>query len=426
MEFWYSEKHTENVYLSIKVNKQLYSSTSRFQRIDVFESLEFGRFLALDGFMMLTEKDEFIYHEMITHVPMAVNPNIKTVLVIGAGDGGVLRELTKYPSIDRIDVAEIDEEVVRVCKQFLPKTACGFEDKRVNMYYQDGMKFIRRHTGEYDLIIVDSTDPFGPGEGLFTKEFYGNCYNALKEDGIMVNQHESPFYEEDAAAMNTLFNTVPLHFIPVDILKYPRGGTFDLIQLVKRSVKSVENITISRKDLFIDSVTALSVYEAIVLEMPSMTRFVSVCGEAMAENKLFKVRIGTPIKNLLAECGGFCAQPSKIIMNGCIYGSAVNNFDTPITKYTKSITILRKKMFDYIPISPCIRCGNCRKICVADLQPDKIFTYHMKKNQFTQTEIQMTLLCSECRLCNMVCPSRLPLFQTISEIKKNAELRYED
>jgi spermidine synthase len=198
MEFWYSEKHTENVYLSIKVDKQLYSSTSRFQRIDVFESLEFGRFLALDGFMMLTEKDEFIYHEMITHVPMAVNPNIKTVLVIGAGDGGVLRELTKYPSIDRIDVAEIDEEVVRVCKQFLPKTACGFEDKRVNMYYQDGMKFIRRHTGEYDLIIVDSTDPFGPGEGLFTKEFYGNCYNALKEDGIMVNQHESPFYEEDA------------------------------------------------------------------------------------------------------------------------------------------------------------------------------------------------------------------------------------
>ncbi|NLK46353.1 MAG: hypothetical protein GX297_06850 [Treponema sp.] len=232
--------------------------------------------------------------------------------------------------------------------------------------------------------------------------------------------------QEDAAAMNTLFNTVPLHFIPVDILKYPRGGTFDLIQLVKRSVKSVENITISRKDLFIDSVTALSVYEAIVLELPSMTRFVSVCGEAMAENKLFKVRIGTPIKNLLAECGGFCAQPSKIIMNGCIYGSAVNNFDTPITKYTKSITILRKKMFDYIPISPCIRCGNCRKICVADLQPDKIFTYHMKKNQFTQTEIQMTLLCSECRLCNMVCPSRLPLFQTISEIKKNAELRYED
>ena len=150
---------------------------------------------------MLTEKDEFIYHEMITHVPMAVNPEIKTILVIGAGDGGVLRELIKYPSIERIDVSEIDEEVVNVCKQYLPKTACGFNDDRVNIYYQDGMRYIRRHTGVYDLIIVDSTDPFGPGEGLFTKEFYGNCYNALKEDGIMVNQHESPFYDEDAAAM---------------------------------------------------------------------------------------------------------------------------------------------------------------------------------------------------------------------------------
>ena len=228
MEFWYSEKHTENVYLSIKVNKQLYSSTSRFQRIDVFESFEFGRFLALDGFMMLTEKDEFIYHEMITHVPMAVNPDIKKILVIGAGDGGVLRELIKYSTIETIDVAEIDEEVVNVCKKFLPKTACGFDDERVNIYYQDGMKFIRRHVGEYDLIIVDSTDPFGPGEGLFTKEFYGNCYNALKEDGIMVNQHESPFYEEDAAAMKRahkrIYDSFPISklyqaFIPT----YPSG-----------------------------------------------------------------------------------------------------------------------------------------------------------------------------------------------------------
>ena len=201
MDFWYSEKHTDNVYLSIKVDKQLYSSNSRFQRIDVFESFEFGKFLALDGYMMLTEKDEFIYHEMMAHVPMAVNADIKNILVIGAGDGGVLKELIKYPTIEKIDVSEIDEEVVKVCKQFLPKTACGFDDERVNLYFQDGMKFIRRHEEEYDLIIVDSTDPFGPGEGLFTKEFYGNCFKALKEDGIMVNQHESPFYDEDANAM---------------------------------------------------------------------------------------------------------------------------------------------------------------------------------------------------------------------------------
>lgn len=201
MDLWYSEKHTPSVKFSIQVDKQLYSGTSRFQRIDVFESREFGRFLTLDGFMMLTEKDEFIYHEMITHVPMAVHPSVRQVLVIGAGDGGVVRELTRYQSIERIDMVEIDEQVVQVCREYLPQTACGFEDKRVHIFYEDGLKFIRRCENSYDLIIVDSTDPFGPGEGLFTKEFYGNCYNALKEDGIMVNQHESPFYEDDAIAM---------------------------------------------------------------------------------------------------------------------------------------------------------------------------------------------------------------------------------
>lgn len=200
MEFWFSEMNTKNVKLSIRVDRQLYSGKSEFQRIDVFDSPEFGRFLTLDGYMMLTEKDEFIYHEMITHVPMAVHPNVKKVLVIGAGDGGVVRELTRYPEIEAIDMVEIDELVVEVCKKYLPQTACQFDDPRVNIYYEDGLKFIRRKHGEYDLIIVDSTDPFGPGEGLFTKEFYGNCYKALKEDGIMINQHESPFYPEDAAA----------------------------------------------------------------------------------------------------------------------------------------------------------------------------------------------------------------------------------
>lgn len=201
MDLWYSEYHTPNVKFSIKVDKQLYSHESEFQTIDVFESEEFGRFLTLDGYMMLTEKDEFIYHEMIVHAPMAVFPDAKNILVIGAGDGGVARELSKYKDIETIDIVEIDEEVVRVCKEFLPKTACGFEDPRVNLYFQDGLKFIRKYQNAYDLIIVDSTDPFGPGEGLFSKEFYGNCFKALREDGIMVNQHESPFYSEDAKAM---------------------------------------------------------------------------------------------------------------------------------------------------------------------------------------------------------------------------------
>lgn len=200
MEFWFTENHTENAKMSIRVDKQLYSGESPFQRIDVFSSPEFGRFLTLDGYLMLTEKDEFIYHEMITHVPMAVHPHVRDVLVIGAGDGGVIRELVRYPDIKRIDMAEIDEQVVAVCKKYLPQTAGWLDEPRVHIYYQDGLKFIRSCHDAYDLIIVDSTDPFGPGEGLFTREFYGNCYQALHADGIMVNQHESPFYEADAVA----------------------------------------------------------------------------------------------------------------------------------------------------------------------------------------------------------------------------------
>lgn len=200
MEMWFTEKHTPDVKFSIRIDRQLYTGQSDYQRIDVFESKEFGRFLTLDGYMMLTERDEFIYHEMITHVPMAVHPSARDVLVIGAGDGGVIRELCRYPEIRRIDMVEIDPLVVEVSRSYLPQTACCLDDKRVNIYYEDGLKFIRTKEDCYDLIIVDSTDPFGPGEGLFTKEFYGNCDKALKADGIMVNQHESPFYGEDAVA----------------------------------------------------------------------------------------------------------------------------------------------------------------------------------------------------------------------------------
>ena len=200
MEMWFSEFHTPDVKHSIRVNRQLYSKQSDYQRIDIFETPEFGRVLTLDGNVMLTERDEFIYDEMITHVPMAVHPLVKKVLVIGAGDGGVIRELTRYPEIEHIDMVEIDPLVVEVCRKYLPKTACRLDDPRLSIHYEDGLKYVRFKENEYDLIIVDSTDPFGPGEGLFTREFYGNCYKALKEDGIMVNQHESPFYAEDAEA----------------------------------------------------------------------------------------------------------------------------------------------------------------------------------------------------------------------------------
>jgi len=201
IDLWYTEQHTVDVRFSIKIDRQLCSRVSDFQRIDVFQSKEFGRFLTLDGLMMVTEKDEFIYHEMITHVAMATNPRIENILVIGAGDGGTVRELTRYDTVKRIDMVEIDEAVVEICKEFLPQTACKLEDPRVKIYFEDGLRFVRTQEHQYDLIIVDSTDPFGPGEGLFTKEFYGNCYKALKADGILVNQHESSYYDTYAASM---------------------------------------------------------------------------------------------------------------------------------------------------------------------------------------------------------------------------------
>ncbi|GAA0735998.1 polyamine aminopropyltransferase [Clostridium oceanicum] len=201
MELWYTENHTDNVRFSMKVKKQLYSHKSPFQQIDIFETEEFGKLLTIDGLVMITEKDEFIYHDMIVHVPMATNMDIKNVLVIGAGDGGTVRELTRYKTIEKIDMVEIDELVVKACKKYIPQTASKLDDKRVNLYFEDGIKFVEGKENMYDLIIVDSTDPIGPGEGLFTNEFYNNCFKALTEKGILVNQNESPYYDRDAKEM---------------------------------------------------------------------------------------------------------------------------------------------------------------------------------------------------------------------------------
>ena len=228
MELWYTENHTDNVKFSIKVDKHLRSAESEYQRIDIFESKEFGRILTLDGYLMVTEKDEYIYHEMITHIPMAVNPDITNVLVIGAGDGGTVRELTRYNHIKNIDMVEIDEMVVEICREYLPQTACRLTDPRVHIIYQDGLRFVRSKENEYDLIIVDSTDPFGVGEGLFTKEFYGNCFKALKDDGILVNQHESTFYTSYANSMkrahSRIKSTFPIALVyQAHIPTYPSG-----------------------------------------------------------------------------------------------------------------------------------------------------------------------------------------------------------
>ena len=214
MELWYSEFHTGNVKLSVRINRQLFSGESEFQRIDVFESEEFGRFVALDGEIVFSDKDEFIYDEMVTHVPMTVHPNVKNVLIIGGGDGGVARELIHYPQIESIDVVESDKMFVDVCAEMFPDIAQGLKDERVNIYYEDGLRFLRNKKARYDLIINDSTDPLGHTEGLFTKEFYGSCYKALRDDGIMVYQHGSPFYDEDEETCRAMHRKAS-HSFPV-------------------------------------------------------------------------------------------------------------------------------------------------------------------------------------------------------------------
>lgn len=213
LELWYTENQTDNVNFSMKVKNHLYSAESDFQKIDIIDTYEFGRVLVIDNWTMVTEKDEFIYHEMITHVALATNPNIKNVLVIGAGDGGTVRELTRYNNIINIDMVEIDKLVVDASIEHLPFTSCKLNDPRVNLYFEDGIKFVKGKENLYDLIIVDSTDPIGPGEGLFTNEFYTDCYNSLTEKGILINQCESPYYPNNAYEMkrsygklNNLFN----------------------------------------------------------------------------------------------------------------------------------------------------------------------------------------------------------------------------
>lgn len=228
MELWYTEEQTQNVRFSLRCDRQLFGAESNYQRIEIFSTPEFGKVLVLDDRIMLTEKDEFIYHEMITHVPLAVNPNISNVLVIGAGDGGVTAELTKFQSIKHIDLVEIDRMVVDACMEFIPDVSCKMNDERVTIHIDDGLRFVRGCENMYDLIIVDSTDPVGPGEGLFTKEFYGNCCKALNENGILVNQHESPFYTSYSKQMRLAHKKISEFFPIVKVYQahiptYPSG-----------------------------------------------------------------------------------------------------------------------------------------------------------------------------------------------------------
>lgn len=231
MELWFTEEHNENVRFSIRVQKALFSNRSnlkKLQEIDVLQTEIFGNVLVLDDSVVITEKDEFIYHEMMVHIPMMVNPAIKKVLVIGGANGGCLRELIKYDTIESIDLIEADQELLDVCKKYFPKLAKSFKDARVKLVLGDGLKFVRKKDDEYDLILVDSTDPFGPQESFFTREFYSHCSRALTEKGIMVTQQESPFYVHTAHAMHRAYARMTqlfkeVHLYQAHVPSYPAG-----------------------------------------------------------------------------------------------------------------------------------------------------------------------------------------------------------
>lgn len=196
-ELWFTERQNENLSIGLRINRTLHSEETEFQTMDVVETVQYGNLLVLDGCVMTTDKDEFVYHEMLSHVPLHTHPNPKKVLVVGGGDGGVIREIIKHPSVEKAVLAEIDGRVIEVSKQYFPYIASGLSDPRVDVQVADGIAHVQNHPNEYDVILVDSTDPIGPAVGLFAKEFYQSVFRALKEDGLFVAQTESPFANQE-------------------------------------------------------------------------------------------------------------------------------------------------------------------------------------------------------------------------------------
>lgn len=197
MELWYTEFQTPNVGITCKTSKTYHTEKTEFQEMALIETEQFGRMLVLDGTVQTTIADEFVYHEMITHVPLSTHKNPKKALVIGGGDAGAIREILKHPTIEKAVLCEIDARVVEVCKEYLPEISCALSDKRAEVNIADGIKYVHEHKNEFDVIMVDSTDPVGPAVGLFAVDFYKAIYESLKEDGIFVAQTESPFYHKD-------------------------------------------------------------------------------------------------------------------------------------------------------------------------------------------------------------------------------------
>lgn len=226
MDLWFTEFQTKNFGITAKVKKTLVSKETEFQKLDIIETAEFGRMLVLDGMVMATVKDEFVYHEMISHIPLITHPKPKKIAVVGGGDGGAINEILKHPSVKEAHLIEIDGQVVDYCQEYLPELAGGLDDPKVTVHIVDGIKYIREQKNTYDVILVDSTEPIGPAAGLFAEDFYGHLYTALAEDGLFVAQTESPFFNQDLIrdthqAISKFFPITKLYL--ASIPTYPSG-----------------------------------------------------------------------------------------------------------------------------------------------------------------------------------------------------------
>ena len=210
-ETWITERLHDHYAQSLRVDEMLYDSKTEHQRLKVFQNGTFGRILTLDDVVQTTEGDNFIYHEMLTHVPILAHGAAKRVLIIGGGDVGIAREVLKHASVEHVTMVEIDAGVVDFSKEYLPMLSQGaFDDPRLNLVINDGAAFMRETDQKFDVIVVDSTDPIGPGEVLFTNTFYGHAARALTDDGIIVTQNGVPFMQGDELtgtmrAFKTLF-----------------------------------------------------------------------------------------------------------------------------------------------------------------------------------------------------------------------------
>ncbi|MBS4195895.1 spermidine synthase [Lederbergia citri] len=229
---WFTEKQTDHFGITMKVKRTLHTEQTDFQLLEMVKTEEWGNMLLLDGMVMTSEKDEFVYHEMVAHVPLFTHPKPEHVLVVGGGDGGVIREIMKHPSVKKAVLVDIDGKVIEYSKKYLPSIAHELDNERVEVKVGDGFMEIAESENEYDVIMVDSTEPVGPAVNLFTKGFYAGISKALKEDGIFVAQTDNPWFKADLIRevqhdVNEIFPITKLYI--ANIPTYPSGmWTFTL------------------------------------------------------------------------------------------------------------------------------------------------------------------------------------------------------